>query len=93
MIWNRYNGILHPAPNSKWERDTYNLDGTKIKTTQMKSQKDSSFLADGRKAIVNKVNNKSKTNRKRKKIDNLNKPQQKQRLGTVSNQLLAGGGA
>ena len=24
MIRNRYNRIRHPAPNTKWERDTYN---------------------------------------------------------------------
>ena len=36
----------------------------------MKSQWDSSSPADGHKAILNKMNNKSKTNRKRKNIDN-----------------------
>ena len=36
----------------------------------MKSQGDSSFPADGHKAILNKMNNKSKTNRKRTNIDN-----------------------
>ena len=57
MIRNRYNRIPHPAPDTKWERDT------KIKTTLMKSQGDSSFPADGHKAILNKMDNKSKTNR------------------------------
>ena len=32
MIRNRYNRIPHPAPNTKWEKNTYNYDGTKIKT-------------------------------------------------------------
>ena len=36
----------------------------------MKSQGDSSFPADGHKAILNKINNKAKTNRKRTYIDN-----------------------
>ena len=36
----------------------------------MKSQMDSSFPADGQKAILNKMNNKSKTNRKRTNIGN-----------------------
>ena len=58
----------------------------------MKSQRDNSFPADGHKAILNKMNNKSKTNRKRTNIVNKNKPQQKHRLGTVSNKLLGGGG-
>ena len=44
--------------------------GTKIKTTQEKSQGDSSFPTDGHKAILNKLNCKSKTNRTWKKIDN-----------------------
>ena len=39
----------------------------------MKSQRDSSFPADGHKAIPNKMNNKSKTNRKRLNIDKLRK--------------------
>ena len=29
MISNRYNGIPHPALDTKWDRNTYNLDGTK----------------------------------------------------------------
>ena len=36
----------------------------------MKSQTDSSFPADDHKAILNKMNNKSKTNRKRMNIYN-----------------------
>ena len=48
------------------------------------------FPRDGHKAILNKMNNKSKTNRKHTNIDNKNKPQQKHRLGKVSNKLLAG---
>ena len=35
----------------------------------MKSQNDSYFPADGHKAILNKMNNKSKTNRKQMNID------------------------
>ena len=54
----------------------------------MKSKEDSSFPADGHKNILNKMNNKSITNRKRTNIDNYNKSQQKHRLGTVSNKLL-----
>ena len=38
MIKNRYNRIPDPALNTKRERDTYNSDGTKIKTAQAKSQ-------------------------------------------------------
>ena len=55
----------------------------------MKSQRDSSFPADGHKAILNKMNN--KTNGKRPNIDSYNKPQQKHRLGTFSNKLLGVG--
>ena len=40
--WIEYNRILYPALNTKRERDTYNEDGTKIKTAQVKSQGDSS---------------------------------------------------
>ena len=54
----------------------------------MKIQGDNSFLTDGHKAILNKLSSKTKTNRKRTNIDNKNKPQQKHRLGTVSNKLL-----
>ena len=36
----------------------------------MKSQRDISFPQDGDKAILNKMNNNSETNRKRKNIDN-----------------------
>ena len=53
MIKNRYNRISHPALNTKRERDTYNLDGTKIKTAQVKSQEDSFFPTDVHKAILN----------------------------------------
>ena len=60
IIRNRNNRIPYPALNTKPERDSYNLDGTKIKTAQVKSQGDSSFPTDGHKAILNK-----KTNRKR----------------------------
>ena len=35
----------------------------------MKSQQDSSFPADDHSAILNKMNNKSKTNRRRTDID------------------------
>ena len=41
MIRNRYNQIPYPDLNTKRERDTYNLDGTKIKTAQVKNQGDS----------------------------------------------------
>ena len=49
----------------------------------MKSQGDSSFPTDGHKAILNKLNSKSKTNRKLTNIENWNKPQHKHRNGTV----------
>ena len=55
MIRNRYNRIPHPALNTKWERDTYNSGGTKIKTAQVKSQGNSFSLTDGHKAILNKL--------------------------------------
>ena len=42
-------------------------------------------------ATLNKMNNKSKTNKKRTNIGNYNKPQKKHRLGTVSNKSLGGG--
>ena len=90
MIRNLYNRIPQPAPNTKRDRDTYSLDGTKIKTTQVKSQGESSFTTDGHKAMLNKLNSKPKTNRKRIDINNYNKPQQKHRLRTVSNELLGG---
>ena len=70
MIRNRYNQIPHPALNTKRERDTYNLEGTKIKTEHVKSQGDSSFPTDGHNAILNKLISLSKTNRKRTNIDN-----------------------
>ena len=92
MIKNRYNRIPHPDPNTTRERDTYNLDGIKLKTVRVKSQEDSYIPTDGHKAILNKLNCKSKTNRKRTNIDNLNNPQQKHRIGMVSNKLLRGGG-
>ena len=91
MIRNRYNRIPHPALNTKRERDTYNTDGTKIKTAQVKSQGDIFYPTDGHEAILNKLNSKLKTNRIRANIDNLNKPQQEYRLETVSNKLLGGG--
>ena len=90
MIRNRYNQIPYPALNTKRERDTYNLDGTKIKTAQVKRQGDRSFPTDGHNASLNKLSSKSKRNRKRTNIDKSNKPQQKHRLGTVSNKLLEG---
>ena len=59
----------------------------------MNIQRDSSFPTIGHEDILNKLNTKSKTNRKRTNIDNnYNKPQQKHRLGTVNNKLLRGGG-
>ena len=66
MIRDRYNRIPHPALNTTRERDTYNQKGTKIKTAQVKSQGGSSFPTDGHKAILNKLNSKSKTNRTNK---------------------------
>ena len=58
MIRNRYNRIPHPALNTKQERDTYNQDGTKIKTAQVKSQALSQQMATS-KGILNKLNSKS----------------------------------
>ena len=92
MIKNRYNRIPHPDPNTTRERDTYNLDGINLKTVRVKSQEDSYIPTDGHKAILIKLNCKSNTNRKRTNIDNLNNPQQKHRIGTISNKLLRGGG-
>ena len=43
MVRNRYNRIPHPALNTKRERVPYNLDGTKIKITPVKSQEDQFF--------------------------------------------------
>ena len=70
MIKNRYNRIPHPALNTKRERDAYNQDGTKTWTAQVKSQGGRPFPTDGHKATLNKLNSKSKTNRKRTNIDN-----------------------
>ena len=42
--------------------------------------RDSSFPTIDHKAILNELNSKSKTNRKRTNIDNENKPQQKQSI-------------
>ena len=42
-IRNRYNRIPHPAQNTKREKNTHNQNGTKTKTSQAKSQRDSSF--------------------------------------------------
>ena len=44
--------------------------GTKLKATQLKSQGGSSFPTNGHTAILNKLNSKSKPNRKRMNIDN-----------------------
>ena len=77
----------HKHKNRKGTRTTKTA--LKIKTTQVKSQGDSSFPADGHMAILNKMNSKSK----RTSIDNENKSQQEHRLGTVSNKLLGDGGA
>ena len=67
MSRNRCNRVPYPAPNTKINgKETR----AKIKTTQAKSQRDSSFPADGHKAILNKMNNKSKTNNKRTNTDN-----------------------
>ena len=63
-----------------------------LETTQVKSQGDSSFPTDGHKAVLYKLNSKSKINRKRVNFDNYNNLQQKHRLGTVSYKLLGGGG-
>ena len=54
MIRNRYSRIPYPVLNIKRERDTYILDGTKIKIAQVKSQGGSPFPADGHMAILNK---------------------------------------
>ena len=59
---------LPQTSNGKGTRTTKTA--LKIKTTQVKSQGDSTFPADGHKAILNKLNSKSKTNRKRANIDN-----------------------
>ena len=68
MIRTRYNRIPYPTLNTKWERDTYSQDGTKLKTAQVKSQGGSCFPTDVHKAILNKLNSKSKTNRKRRTL-------------------------
>ena len=75
MIRNRYNRIPCPKHQTgkghlNFDGTNGNFDGTKIKTAQEKSQEDSSFPTDGHKAILNKLNSKSKTNRKRTNIDN-----------------------
>ena len=66
MFRNRYNRIPHPVLNTKQERDTYNSDGATIKTAQVKSPGDISFPTDSpsHKAILNKLNSKSKTKKK-----------------------------
>ena len=59
---------------------------------QAKSQGDSSFPTQGHSAILNKLNSKSKTHRKRTTIDNKNKPQQKHRIGVCVGGGGGGGG-
>ena len=80
--------ILPKAPNGK---GTYTHPRRyKIKTARAENQKDSYFPAASHQAILNKMNTKS-DNIKGTNIDNENKPQQKHRLGTVSNKLPGGG--
>ena len=54
MIRNRYNRIPHPVPNTEWKRDTYN--GTKITTTQVKSQGNSSFPTESGRSLTIRIN-------------------------------------
>ena len=58
IVKNRYYKIPHPALNTKRERGTYNKDGTKTKTAQMKSQGGSTLPIDGHTAMLNKLNSK-----------------------------------
>ena len=90
MIRNRYNRIPHAALNTEWERDTFNQDGTRINTTQVKG-KGTPLSQQMATRLSEIVNNKSKINIKRTNIDNSNKPQQKHRLGMVSIKLLGEG--
>ena len=46
---------LHPAIDTKWERDTLHLRRHKIKTARVESKGDSSFQADAHQAILNKM--------------------------------------
>ena len=85
MISYPYNRIPHPIQDTKRERNTNKT--AKGKLTHAGSQEDSFFPADGHRAIRNKINKKQKETR-RMNADNLNKQQQKHRLGTASNKLL-----
>ena len=69
MIRSRYNQIAHPAPDTRRERNAYNKDSIKFIKAQVESQEDSSFPADCHQAILNKMNKKSKMNRKQTNID------------------------
>ena len=84
MISNRYNRIPHLTKDAKRESQAISKDGIKYKTVQEGRQEESSFLIDGHQFILRKANKKPKPNRKQMNNDNQNKPQQKHRLGTVS---------
>ena len=79
--------IPHTAPDTTRETNTNNQECRKKNTAQAESKEVISFPADVHQAILNKINNSSKTNRKRTHIYNYNKPQQKHRLRTVSNKF------
>ena len=53
-IRNRYNRIPHPALDTKWERNTYNLDGIKYEQQKQKAKR----IALSQ-AILNKIDKKS----------------------------------
>ena len=80
MIVYRYY-LKHPAPDIKRERNTNTKDEIKYNTTSAESQEYICFPSDGHQAILNKAN---------RQTDNEDRPQQKRRLGTVSNTIVAG---
>ena len=79
-IKNRYNQVPHLSQNTKWESNKITINTTN------KSQKATPFPLDDHKAVTNR--RQSMTNKRHK---NINDPQKKHRLGTVSNSILLEG--
>ena len=78
---------LHFLPQTPYGKGTQKIKTALSKTAQTESQEVSSFPDDVHQAILNNINNSSKTNRKRTNNYNYETPHY-----TVSNKLLAGGG-
>ena len=75
MTTNRYNRVPQSAPNQTGQAQPRRH----LKLEQWKAE-GQSFPTDGHKTILNRINNESKTNKKRTNIDNKNKTQQNRKI-------------